>query len=69
MTNLNENALVKYLFLADWKEWNVQLVQKFFWEEETQTIIYIPISMWEALDKLIYGIQTMIPSRLKAPAP
>lgn len=47
----------------------MQLVQKFFWEEETQTIIYIPISMWEALDKLIYGIQTMIPSRLKAPAP
>lgn len=41
---------------AKLKEWNVSLVKDIFWEEEAQTILFIPISARDALDKLIWKL-------------
>lgn len=53
-TLLDENALVRKLFQAERKEWNANLAEDIFWNEETLTILSIPINPRDAPNS--YGV-------------
>lgn len=49
-------AIVNELLVERGTEWNVNLIQSIFWEEETKAILSIPVGQFQREDKLIWAM-------------